>query len=206
MSDNRSIVFIDLETTGLNTSVCDIIQLSAVCGKRVFNAYILPTCELTQDVEQVTGFTVSDGKLFRNGVPTSTVPLADALASFLDFLRSFGGHVRLAAHNAKWFDARVLTRELQRLKLLPEFQQVVSGFVDTLPLARRLKPGLDRYTQKNLVSHFLGQSYDGHNAVADATMLQELFNHWNPSAQDVLAVTFDINHVLKGNKTETVSA
>ncbi|KAL6106360.1 uncharacterized protein ACO6RY_10252 [Pungitius sinensis] len=190
MSDNRSIVFFDLETTGLNTNVCDIIQLSAVCGKRVFNAYMLPTCRITEGAGQLTGFSVSDGALFRDGVPTGTVPLAEALASFLDFLRSFGGPVRLAAHNARRFDAPVLTRELRRLRLLPQFEQVVSGFVDTLPLARGLEPGLDRYTQKNLVHHFLGQSYDAHDAAADASVLQELFSHWDPSAQDVLAVTF----------------
>ncbi|XP_040019536.2 three prime repair exonuclease 2-like [Gasterosteus aculeatus] len=189
MSDNRSIVFFDLEATGLDTDVCDIIQLSAVCGKRVFNAYILPTRELTASAKQVTGFTVSDGKLFRDGVPTSTVPLADALASFLDFLRSFAGPVRLAAHSATRFDAPVLTRVMRRLKLLPEFQRLVSGYVDTFPLAKNLFR-LSSYSQQNMVRHFLGKSYDAHNAVADATMLQELFNHWNPSAQAVQRATF----------------
>ncbi|KAL6106359.1 uncharacterized protein ACO6RY_10251 [Pungitius sinensis] len=211
MSDNGSIVFLNLETTGIKTNVCDIIQLSAVCGKRVFNAYILPTCEMPEDAEQVTGFTVSDGALFHNGVPMSTVPLAEALASFLDFLRSSGGPVRLAAHNAKCFDARVLTRELQRLELLPQFEQVVSGFVDTLPLARRLRPGLGKtgYNLKNLVHLFLEKSYDAQNAEAKATLLQELFNNWAPSAQDVDAVTFSTDFVLKEkeqDRNEMVSA
>ncbi|KAM8891640.1 DNA polymerase III PolC-type-like [Spinachia spinachia] len=189
MSDTRSIVFFDLEATGLDTSVCDIIQLSAVCGKRVFNAHVLPTRELTDSAKRVTGFTVRDGVLFRDGVPTSTVPLADALASFLDFLRSFGGPVRLAAHSARRFDAPVLTRVLRRLKLLPEFQRAVCGFVDTFPLAKNLFC-LGSYSQENMVRHFLRKSYDAHNAVADATMLQELFHHWNPSAQAVQRATF----------------
>ncbi|KAL6106361.1 uncharacterized protein ACO6RY_10253 [Pungitius sinensis] len=189
MSDNRSIVFFDLEATGLDTNVCDIIQLSAICGKRVFNAYMLPTRELTDSAKRVTGFTVRDGALFRDGVPTSTVPLAEALASFLDFLRSFGGPVRLAAHSARRFDAPVLTRALRRLRLLPEFQRAVCGFVDTFPLAKSLFR-LSSYSQENMVRHFLGKSYDAHNAVADAAMLQELFNHWAPSAQAVQRASF----------------
>ncbi|KAL6106357.1 uncharacterized protein ACO6RY_10250 [Pungitius sinensis] len=192
MSDNRSIVFFDLETTGLNRGF-EIIQLSAVCGNRVFNAYILPTCEMPEDAEQVTRFTASDGALFHNGVPMSTVPLAEALASFLDFLRSSGGPVRLVSHSARDVRARVLRRDLQRLELLPQFEQVFSGFVDTCSLARRLRPGLERYGLRNLVQHFLGKSFDAYNVVVKATLLQELFNHWAPSAQDVDAVTFLIN-------------
>ncbi|KAM8891639.1 DNA polymerase III subunit epsilon-like [Spinachia spinachia] len=190
MSDTGNIVFFDLETTGLNTSVCDIIQLSAVCGKRVFNAHVLPTREITEGAKRVTGFTVRDGVLFRHGVPTSTVPLADALASFLDFLRSFGGPVRLAAHSARRFDAPVLTRVLRCFELLPQFHQVALCFLDTLLLAKSLEPGLDSYTQENLIHYFLRRSYDAHNAVADATMLQELFHHWNPSAQAAQRATF----------------
>ncbi|KAK9516313.1 hypothetical protein VZT92_024252 [Zoarces viviparus] len=191
MSDNRAIVFFDLEATGLDTTVCHIIQLSAVSGDRVFNVYTLPDRELTESATRVTGFTVSDGKLFLKGTPVNTVPLADALTSFIDFLRSFRSPVLLAAHSAMRFDAPVLRRVLRELSLLQEFKQVAAGFLDTFPLSKNLFR-LSSYSQVNMVRHFLKKTYDAHNAVEDATMLQELFNKWHPSTRDISRVTSPI--------------
>ncbi|XP_042364144.1 DNA polymerase III PolC-type-like [Plectropomus leopardus] len=189
MSGNKTIVFFDLETTGLDTDVCDIIQVSAICGERVFDVYTLPRRAVTKGAQQVTGFTVGDDGLFRHGRPVDTVPLVDALTSFINFLRSFRRPVLLAAHNARRFDAPVLTRVLQTLSLWQEFQQVVSGFVDTLPLSKNLYPNLGSHSQRNMVRHFLGVDYEAHNAVEDAKMLQELFNSWRPNNGDVSRVT-----------------
>ncbi|XP_054476453.1 DNA polymerase III PolC-type-like [Anoplopoma fimbria] len=194
MSDNKTIVFFDLETTGLDTTVCHIIQLSAACGARTFNVYTLPHRELTESAKQVTGFTVSDGELFLRGKPVDTIPLADALTSFLDFLRSFRNPVLLAAHSARRFDAPVIIRVMRELNLLQEFRKVVSGFVDTFPLSKNLHR-LRSYSQENMVRHFLGKTYDAHDAVEDAKMLQELFNKWNPSNQSIIRVTFSTHAV-----------
>lgn len=191
MSDNKTIVFFDLETTGLDTTVCDIIQLSAVCDGRTFNAYMLPQLELTDSARQVTGFTVVDGELKRHGAPVTTEPLAEAFGSFLDFLRSFPRPVLLGAHNAKFFDAPVLRRVLRQLGLLGEFRKVVSGFVDTYPMSKNLFT-LPSYSQENLVRHFLMKSYDAHNALEDAAMLEELFNKWAPSTQVISRVTYGV--------------
>ncbi|XP_042352497.1 DNA polymerase III PolC-type-like [Plectropomus leopardus] len=189
MSGNKTIVFFDLETTGLDTYVCDIIQVSAICGERVFNVYTLPRRALTESAKQVTGFTVSDDGLFLHGRPVDTVPLVDALTSFIDFLRSFRRPVLLAAHNARRFDAPVLTRVLRTLFLRQEFQQVVSGFVDTFLLSKNLYRDLGSHSQEYMVRHFLGMAYEAHNAVEDARMLQELFNSWRPNNRDVSRVT-----------------
>ncbi|KAM6941003.1 DNA polymerase III PolC-type-like [Lycodopsis pacificus] len=191
MSDNRTIVFFDLETTGLDTTVCHIIQLSAISGDRVFNVYTLPDHELSEGAKRVTGFTVSNGNLLLKGTPVNTVPLADALTSFIDFLRSFRSPVLLAAHNAKRFDAPVLLRVLRELSLLQEFKQVAAGFLDTFLLGKNLF-SLESYSQENMVRHFLNKTYDAHNAVEDATMLQELFNNWNPSTQNIARVILDL--------------
>uniref|UniRef100_A0A8C2WDM4 exodeoxyribonuclease III n=1 Tax=Cyclopterus lumpus TaxID=8103 RepID=A0A8C2WDM4_CYCLU len=191
MSDNKTIVFFDLETTGLDTTVCNIIQLSAVCKGKVFNAYTLPQLELTDSAKRVTGFTVSNGELRLRGTPVTTVPLADALSSFVDFLRSFPRPVLLAAHSAMRFDAPVIRRVLRELGLLEKFRQVVSGFVDTFPLSKNLFC-LDSYSQENMVRHFLKKSYDAHNAVEDAAMLEELFNKWAPSTGHISRVTYSV--------------
>ncbi|XP_015243573.1 PREDICTED: DNA polymerase III PolC-type-like isoform X2 [Cyprinodon variegatus] len=187
MARNRIIVFFDLETTGL---VCDIIQVAAVCEKKFFNNYTLPCCSLTPSAIQVTGFTVNDDGLFLRGNPVETIPLQQLLTSFIAFLRSFRRPVLLAAHNAKRFDAPVLLRVLRKCSLFQEFQQVVSGFLDTFLLSKNLYPYHDRYSQECLVEYFVGKPYDAHNALEDARMLQELFKAWEPNDSDIRRTTF----------------
>ncbi|KAM7002573.1 DNA polymerase III PolC-type-like [Tautogolabrus adspersus] len=191
MSDFKTIVFFDLETTGLDTTVCDIIQLSAVCGEKVFNVYTVPRQELTESARRVTGFTVSDGVLFLKGQPVSTIPLVEALTSFIAFLRSFRQPVLLAAHSARRFDAPVLMRVLRKMSLRQEFLQVVSGFLDTFLLSKNTYFGLPSYSQVNLVDHYLGKTYDAHNAVEDARMLQELYNEWSPKRRTVVRFIYN---------------
>ncbi|KAM3609233.1 uncharacterized protein V6R79_011577 [Siganus canaliculatus] len=190
MSVDKTIVFFDLEATGLDTHACDIIQLSAVCGQKVFNAYTLPRSALTESAKRVTGFTVRDGSLFLRGAPVDTIPLIDLLTSFLTFLRSFHQPVLLAAHSVTRFDAPVLTRVLRQYSLQQEFQQVVSGFLDTFLLSKNVYRGLGSYSQQALVRHFLGKTYDAHNAMEDAGALQELFNAWNPNKRTVSRFVF----------------
>ncbi|KAM4734673.1 DNA polymerase III PolC-type-like [Anableps anableps] len=190
MADDKIIVFFDLETTGLDTSSCDIIQLAAVCGEKVFNKYALPRCTLSTGTTKVTGFTVTPDGLFLHESPVETIPIVDLLTSFIDFLRSFRRPVVLAAHNARHFDAPVLTRVLRQYSLHLQFQQVVSSFLDTLRLSKNLFQDLGKYSQMYLVNYFLGRSYNAHNAEEDARMLQELYKVWRPNKAQVLASTF----------------
>ncbi|XP_059191750.1 DNA polymerase III PolC-type-like [Centropristis striata] len=189
MSVIKPLVFFDLETTGLDTAVCDIIQLSAVSGSKDFNKYILPRRQIDKRASGVTGLTFIDNQLLLNGSPMDTVPLDEAVTTFLDFLRSFHTPVLLVAHNAHRFDAPLISRVIRELSLLEEFRQVVTGFVDTFVLSKNLFPNLGRYSQEHLVKHFLATSYDAHNAVKDTSMLQELFNSWSPDESNISTAT-----------------
>lgn len=174
-----------------DTTICDIIQVSAVCGDRVFNVYTLPRQTLTESAREVTGFTVRNAVLFLRGRPVDTIPLTEALTSFIEFLRSFGQPVLLAAHNARRFDMPVILRVLRRCSLKQKFQEVVHGFVDTFILSKQLFPKLSSYSQENMVRHFLRRTYDAHNAMEDARMLQELYKAWHPTRWQVTGVTFE---------------
>lgn len=169
--------------------MCDIIQVSAICGDSAFNAYTLPSRAIDERATEVTGFIVSDGGLFCHGVRLHTIPLRDVLMSLIVYLRSFRCPVLLVAHNARHFDAPVLTRVLRQFSLQQEFQQVVSGFLDTLLLSRSLFPGLNSYSQTNLVRRFLRRTYNAHNGEEDARMLQMLFYAWNISEMDICRFT-----------------
>ncbi|KAJ8417950.1 hypothetical protein AAFF_G00227930 [Aldrovandia affinis] len=176
-----TLVFFDLETTGLDVAVCDIVQLSAICGQRTFNAHVLPRCSMMAEASRVTGFTVLDQTLLLRGRPVDTVSLRQALTSFIAFLRSLNRPL-LAAHNAKRFDCPVLARALRELSLREEFQQAIAGFLDTYLLSKDLLAytAVRQYSQQHLVSIFLNKKYEAHNALEDVRALQELYQVWAP--------------------------
>ncbi|XP_014037997.1 uncharacterized protein [Salmo salar] len=190
-----TIVFFDLETTGLDTSMCDIIQLSAISGERTFNVYAVPRCNMTHKASSITGFTVRDPQtLLLNGRQVDTIPLREALTSFISFLRSFHKPL-LAAHNARRFDCPVLARALVEFDLKAEFQLAVSGCLDTLPLAREILKGrgLQSFRQENLVRIVVGISYEAHNALEDVRALQRLYGALRPTLEQVLRQSFTLD-------------
>lgn len=169
--------------------------MSAICEEREFDEFILPDRNIRRGASRVTGFTLSNGQLYRNGEPLDTISLFKALNSFMNFLYSFRYPVILAAHNARGFDAPVLIRVLKRFSFWHKFQKVVSGFLDTLDLSRDLFPELDSHSLQNLVCHFLQKTYDAHNSLEDARMLEELFNKWKRDRWDISNATRSLSEL-----------
>ncbi|KAK0140531.1 DNA polymerase III PolC-type [Merluccius polli] len=182
MSGGKPVIFFDLETTGLDTRNCDIIQLAAISGGHSFNRYMVPAAPICETAMQLTGFNVQNGALFWHNTAMPTVTLHEALTSFLTFLRSFRSPVLLAAHNGKRFDVPILTRVLRSCSLLDDFERLGTSYLDTLLLVRDLFR-LESYSQKSLVQLFLGKDYDAHNALEDVKALQELYRRWNPNPE-----------------------
>ncbi|XP_048873068.1 protein PML-like [Brienomyrus brachyistius] len=177
-----TLIFFDLETTGLDVSGCDIVQLSAACGERTFNAYVVPRRGMGYSVSFMTGFTVEGDCLLHHGRPMTIVPLQDALADFLTFLRGFHSPV-LVAPNVLRFDAPILLRALRGFSLQNELERVTPGFLDTLLLSRDLPAcsGVRKFSLQYLVEYFLGKSFEAHDALEDSKALEQLCHAWNPS-------------------------
>ncbi|XP_026856856.2 protein PML [Electrophorus electricus] len=177
----ETLVFFDLETTGLDTSTCDIVQLSAISGNKIFNVYMLPRCTMTDGASRVTGLTTCADGLFLHGQSLDTIPVKEALKSFISFLKTINNPL-LVGHNCRRFDSPILLRIMSEFHLLDEFLDVLSGFLDTLPLSREMF-GLQKYSQPFLVQHFLQRSYVAHNATEDVRALQALYRVWQPSME-----------------------
>ena len=160
---------------------CEIIQLAAISGERTFNVYMMPEIAIDRGAAEVTGFSVRDGELLLQGTAVPTVTLTEALTSFLDFLQSLEQPVLLTAHGARRFDKPVLDRALLKCSLTRQFQQLGSRYLDTFLLSKALYPRIRSYSQVNLVRHFLGKTYNAHNALEDVRALQELYSCWDPS-------------------------
>uniref|UniRef100_A0A673JE68 exodeoxyribonuclease III n=1 Tax=Sinocyclocheilus rhinocerous TaxID=307959 RepID=A0A673JE68_9TELE len=117
-----------------------------------------------------------------------------ALLSFITFLRMLGRPL-LVGHNSRRFDCHVLARALDEFGLRSDFQKEVSGFVDTLPLARQLlkDSGLQSFKQENLVKTLLGVSYAAHNALEDVQALQKLYWALKPTANQIQQLIFTLD-------------
>ncbi|XP_041075012.1 protein PML-like isoform X2 [Polyodon spathula] len=193
--EDHSIVFFDLETTGLGSN-CDIIQLSAVCMEKTFDVYMVPRTPIAKGASAVTGFTVRRHKLYLHRRPVQTKTHRDCLMSFLAFLQALNRPL-LAGHNIKRFDCPILARALEEFQLNEEFKLLVSGFLDTLILSKDLlqNTGIKSFKQESLVKELLKKSYPAHNALEDVKALQDLCRVLRPTPTQITSHLFTLDQM-----------
>ncbi len=149
------IVVFDTETTGLDTTSDDIIQIAAVeyvngVRGRVFERYI-KSDKVKHGESLISGITHEF--LEENGTDLRT-----AVTGFLDFC----GTAPLLAHNAG-FDSEMLNLALRRTGLPEPGNRII----DLLQIARFMYPGLRSYKLSSLISAFGIQGKNSHNALDD---------------------------------------
>ncbi|XP_057338486.1 uncharacterized protein LOC130676349 [Microplitis mediator] len=97
--DNCDIVYFDLETSGFGKSN-EILQIAAMYEEHEFSIYINPTKEISLEASLHTGLRNISGQLYLRAEKLVTVPLKDALSSFLKFLDLSPKPRVLVAHNS----------------------------------------------------------------------------------------------------------
>lgn len=158
----RFIAF-DLETTGTVPGVDQIVEIGAVRFvdgqvEAVFSTLVDPRRPIPPGASAVNGITND----MVNGKPY----IEDLLQSFADFC----GDDILVAHNAP-FDSQFLTADIKRHETAAP-----SGIIlDTLPIARKVFPGLPNYKLGTLVQHLKVPSGGFHRAEEDATYCGNVF-------------------------------
>ncbi|MBX3039892.1 MAG: 3'-5' exonuclease [Bdellovibrionaceae bacterium] len=158
----RFIAF-DLETTGIVPGVDQIVEIGAVRfvdGQidSMFVTLVDPRRPIPAAASVVNG--ISDDMV--KGQPF----IENLLPSFADFC----GDDPLIAHNAS-FDAQFLTADVKKHET-----SAPRGLVlDTLPISRKVFPGLPNYKLSTLVQHLKIQTSEYHRAQADATSCGHLF-------------------------------
>lgn len=162
-------IFLDTETTGLYPDQGHrIIEIAAVemlnrrPTQRHFHLYINPEREIDAGAQEVHGISLEflqDKPLF-----------AQIAQDFIAFIRG----AELIIHNAP-FDVGFLNMELSRLSMdpLPSF---VSGIVDTLKMAKEMRPG-QRNNLDALCRHYgIDNSQRTlHGALLDAELLADVY-------------------------------
>jgi DNA polymerase-3 subunit epsilon len=156
-------VAFDLETTGTKPTADRIVEIGAVlfdgdCAVKGYGTLVDPGIPIPSDASAVNG--ISDSMV--RGKPR----IVDVLGAFAEFC----GDLPLVAHNAP-FDFKFLLEDIKLHRA-----SAPSGVVlDTLPLARKLFPGLPNYRLGTLVRHFGFPSGTFHRAEEDSAYCGLLF-------------------------------
>jgi DNA polymerase-3 subunit epsilon len=161
----------DLETTGLDNRVDSIIEIGAVKFNRqaVLGSYsqlIDPGFPMPAEAGRVNN--ISDEMLA--GKP----PIQETLPEFL----RFAADSIILAHNAP-FDCGFTNSSLSRLfddGYVP-YPALPWRIADTLPLARRLLPGMAHYNLQFLAETLGIRAEAAHRALDDARLCMEIFTY-----------------------------
>ena len=153
----------DLETTGTRPSEDSIVEIGAVrfdgaCAEEGFGKLINPGCPIPAGASAVNGIT---DEMVRD-MPS----VAEVLGEFADFC----GELPLVAHNAP-FDYKFLLSDVESLRATAPKGVVL----DTLPLARKVFPGLPNYRLGTLVRYFRFPCGTFHRAEEDSLYCGMLF-------------------------------
>ncbi|XP_048467147.1 protein PML-like isoform X2 [Rhincodon typus] len=188
------LVFFQLQTTGMGSG--DIIQLSAVSGEKIFDKYILPREPVSAGATNISGIQVTDGILYLRGEPQTTCSIQDAMTGFLQFLQSLGRSL-LAGHNIWIRDCQVIYKAWEDLFMKDQFARCVTGFLDTLWLARYLVPRLKvkNYKLKNLVTACVRKSFISEGPLSNVRATQELYSVLNPTPGQIHKSQFSLSQL-----------
>ncbi|NPU83384.1 MAG: 3'-5' exonuclease [Syntrophaceae bacterium] len=164
---SKSIVFFDVETTGLSpTHGHRIIEIGAIAVSRhgstvsEFHSLVNPGVPISKSAAKVHGIT--QNMLHGQPAPEEIIP------RFQDFIRDS----LLVAHNAP-FDLRFLRYEFQRLRM-----NLTHPHVCTLEMSRRRCPHLPNHRLETVHRHLCGQAENcgqNHRALADARMVAQIW-------------------------------
>lgn len=171
------IVIYDTETTGLDLSKDEMVQLSAVRlnneGEIVdtLDMMILPTVPIGDGAYRTHGFDLEYIRT-HGGVDPKT-----ALLRFAEFAK---GAV-LVGHNSLRFDSPLIARQLKEQGLPP---LSIQGEYDTLTLAKQFVGGLPDYKLSTLCTHYGIVNEAAHNALGDITATAGVL--WRMIVENVL--------------------
>lgn len=164
---SKSIVFFDVETTGLSpTHGHRIIEIGAIAVSRhgstvsEFHSLVNPGVPISKSAAKVHGITQS--MLQGQPAPEEVIP------HFQDFIRDS----LLVAHNAP-FDLRFLRHEFGRLRI-----NLTHPYACTLELSRRRCPHLPNHRLETVHRYLCGQVTSGvqcHRALEDALMVAQIW-------------------------------
>ncbi|MGO9446757.1 MAG: DNA polymerase III subunit epsilon [Thiobacillaceae bacterium] len=185
-------IILDTETTGLEPRLGHrVIEIAGVelVNRRLtgshFQRYFNPDREIDEGALQVHGITAE----FLQDKPRFT----DVVAEFFDYIRG----AELVIHNAP-FDIGFLNAELERIGM-PPIAQHCTGVVDTLAMARGMRPG-QRNSLDALCKHFGidNSSRTLHGALLDCELLGAVYLAMTRGQESLMMVPGEADAITSG--------
>ena len=156
------IVF-DIETTGLDSSYDEIIEIGAIKVKNnmvvsKFNSLVKPKNRIDDYITKLTGIT--------NEMVEDAPTIGDILPNFMDYI----GNTVLIGHNVN-FDINFIYDNLYRNKL----DVLTNNFIDTMRISRKLIPDLSHHRLIDLAKYFEIDSTNNHRALKDCEITMNIY-------------------------------
>jgi len=164
--EELTFVAFDTETTSLSPDSGRIIELSGIKFRlredkiELFNKLINPGESIPEEITQINGIT--------NAMVKDKPKAEEIIPEFFKFIEQ--PETVLLAHNA-YFDMSFMNMEVRRLRITKPSHRCL----DTLILARKVYPGLEKYSLPELVACLGIKQEKFHRALADSFSVKELF-------------------------------
>jgi DNA polymerase III epsilon subunit len=165
MLDPRTTAFvvIDVETTGLKPDgdrVCEVGAIRMVAGKETgrFHSLVHPGMPMPPDAQKT------------HGISDEMLKDAPAFGAIAQELRKFMSASVLVAQNAE-FDVSFLNAEFSRAGMA----KLAMPALDTILLARKVRPGLPSYNLDSLARQFQLKFNDRHRSIGDCEVTGGVF-------------------------------
>jgi len=165
-------VSIDIETTGLDPSYDEIIEIGAVkchdgivCDK--FQSLVKPQNEIDEYISELTGIT--------NDMLSTAPPIISVLPKFLEFISDN----ILLGHNVN-FDINFLYDNCTNLALPP----ISNDFIDTMRVSRKLFKDFANHKLATLINNFCIDCSNAHRAIADCTATMQCYEYMKKHIAD----------------------
>lgn len=155
---------IDLETTGLDPTFDEIIEVGAIRVRNgdvtdTFSSLVKPEKEVDAFITEITGIT--------NEMLADAPSISEIFSDFLSFV----SNDIIVGHNVN-FDINFVYDTNSKL-----YNQYFSNsFTDTLRLSRRLLPELEHHRLKDLINHFEIDIERQHRSLDDCKATLECYN------------------------------
>jgi len=158
-------VVLDIETTGLDPSYDEIIELSAIrivddVQVDSFSSLVKPINPIDDFITGLTGIT--------NDMVSKAPSIEEILPQFCEFL---GGNI-IVGHNVN-FDINFIYDNLMECSN----KAFENEFIDLLKIARRTLPELKNHKLKTLAEHFEVDTIGDHRGIKDCNMTNECFRY-----------------------------
>lgn len=187
-------VVFDIETTGLDSSYDEVIEIGAIKVKNnkivsEFNSLVKPRNEIDEYITELTGIT--------NEMVKDSPTIEEILPDFMDYI----GNDILIGHNVN-FDINFIYDNLYRSKL----DVLTNDFIDTMRISRKLLPELPHHRLIDLAKYFKIDSTNNHRSIKDCEITMNVYENLKEIALQKYDNVDEFKNAFKKHKKEGLRA